>query len=391
MTPTTQQTRRWVLASLATLVLSAAAMTSPLARAQTAKVLKLGGLLTVTGPNASIGKESVGGVEYAVKQLNAAGGVRIGADTYTVQFINVDDESKAERTVAAAERLVNSEKVPVVFTTPASTTTLAVLPIFEKNKTLAMSFVASAPAVISPDLSYSFRSTLSSIDNVNPSVDFLVKEKKAKTIAYLGRNDDWGRNAGKSIVARAKSLGAQVVVEEYFEVGSTDFSALLTKVRGANPDAFMAAAFIEDGVSMLKQYRELRMKPVLLSPSTIWSSPTFLKAAGKAAEGVYVATGPTTSDTPALRAFAQQFEKATGHAPAPFEMIGYDNVMLVIEAMKKAGSTDPTKVRDTLSHMSYAGVLQEYKFDNSNQSEVVININEIKDAKAVMINSIRTH
>ena len=387
MTQTTHPTRRAAMASLA---LSAAVLAAPLAQAQPAKVLKLGGLLTVTGPNASIGKEGVMGVEYAVKQVNAAGGVRIGPDTYTVQFVNVDDESKAERAVAAAERLINSEKVPVVFTTPASTTTLAVLPILEKNKTLAMTFVASAPAVISPDLSYSFRSTLSSIDNVNPSVDFLVKEKKAKTIAYLGRNDDWGRNAGKSIVARAKSQGAQVVVEEYFDVGSTDFTALLTKVRAANPDAFMGAAFIEDGVSMLKQYRELRMKPVLLSPSTIWSSPTFLKSAGKAAEGVYVATGPTTSDTPALRAFTQQYEKATGHAPGPFETIAFDNVMLVLEAMKKAGSTDPTKVRDTLRQMSYTGVLQEYKFDNSNQSEVVININEIKDGKAVMISSIRT-
>ena len=387
MTQTTHPTRRVVLASLA---LSATAMTTSIAHAQATKVLKLGSILTVSGPNASIGKEGLAGVEYAVKQVNAAGGVRIGVDTYTLQLVNVDDESKAERAVAAAERLVNSEKVPVVFTTPASTTTLAVLPILEKNKTLAMTFVASAPAVISPELSYSFRSSLSSIDNVNPSVDFLVKDKKVKTIAYLGRNDDWGRNAGKSIVARAKSLGAQVVVEEYFDVGSTDFSALLTKVRGANPDAFMAAAFIEDGVSMLKQFRELRMKPVLLSPSTIWSSPTFLKAAGKAAEGVYIATGPTTSESPAIRSFAQQFEKSQGHAPLPFEMIGYDNVMLVLEAMKKAGSTDPTKVRDTLRGMNYAGVLQEYKFEGKNQSEVVININEVKDGKAVMISSIRT-
>ena len=380
------QSKRAMLTSIA---LAAVALTSPLAQAQTAKVLKLGSILTLTGPSASIGKEGLAGIDYAVKQVNAAGGVRIGADTYTLQVINVDDESKQERAVAAAERLINSEKVSLIFTPPTSTATLAVLPTLEKNKTIGMSFVASAPAVISPELTYSFRSSLSSIDNVNPSVDFLVKEKGVKTISYLGRNDDWGRNAGKAIVARAKSLGAQVTVEEYFDTGASDFSGLLTKVRAANTDAFMAAAFIEDGVSLLKQYRELRMKQVILSPSTIWSSPTFLKAAGKGSEGVYIATGPTTSDSPAIRAFAQQFEKVAGHAPLPYEMIGYDNVMLVLDAMKKAGTTDPTKVRDTLRTLDYKGVLQDYKFGGTNQSEVVININEVKDGRAAMIHSLK--
>ena len=380
-------TRRIVLASLA---LAVTALTASYAQAQATKVLKFGSILSLTGPNASIGKEGVFGVEYAIKQVNAAGGVRIGADTYTLQNVNIDDESKVERAVAAAERLVTSEKVPVVFTTPASTTTLAVLPTLEKNKTLAMSFVASAPAVISPELSYSFRSTLTSINNVNPSVDFLVKEKGIKTIAYLGRNDDWGRASGKAIIARAKSLGAEVTVEEYFDTGSTDFSALLTKVRAANPDAVIGAAFIEDGVSLIKQYRELRLKPVFLSPSTIWSSPTFLKAAGKNVDGVFVATGATTSDTPAIRAFSQQFERINGRKPLPFETTAYDSVMVVLEAMKKAGSIDPTAVRDALRKLEYKGVLQDYKFAGTNQSEVVINVNEIKDGQVVMISSLIT-
>lgn len=380
-------TRRTILTAIA---LATAALAAPTAHAQGAKVLKMGSILSLTGPNASIGREGLFGVEYAIKQINAAGGVRIGADTYTLQLVNIDDESKSERAVAAAERLITSEKVPVVFTTPASTSTLAVLPTLEKNKVLGMSFVASAPAVVSPDLSYSFRSTLTSTNNIEPSVDFLVKEKKVKTIAYLGRNDDWGRTSGKAIVKRAESLGAKVVVEEYFDTGATDFSALLTKVRAANPDAVMGAAFIEDGVSLIKQYREMRLKPVFLSPSTIWSSPVFLKAAGKNAEGVYVATGATTSDTPAIRKFSQEFQKAVGRGPLPFETTAYDAVMVVLEGMKKAGSTDPTAVRDALRNVSYQGVLQGYKFAGTNQSEVVININEIKDGKVLMKSSIVT-
>lgn len=376
-------------AAFAALALAATTLAPTPAHAQ-AKLLKLGSLCTITGPTASIGKECLSGLEYGVKEINAAGGLKVGSDVYTVQLVNLDDESKQERAVAAAEKLVNSEKVSVVFTTPASTTTLAILPILEKNKTLAVSFVAAAPAIISPEFSYSFRTTLSSIDNINPSVDYLVKEKGVKSIAYLGRNDDWGRSAGKALVARAKSLGVQVVVEEYFDLGSTDFSGLLTKIRGSNADAVMCASLIEDGVPLLKQFREMRMKSVLLSPSTIWSSPTFLKAAGKNAEGIYIATGPQTSDTAGLRAYAQSFEKATGHAPLPYEVISYDTLMLVMDAMKKAGSIDATKVRDTMKNLQYTGLLQEYKFGGSNQSEVVININEVKDSKVAVVSSLRT-
>ena len=384
MTQIRQSARRTFIAAA---VLAAASMAAPLAHAQ-AKVLKIGGLLTVTGPNAALGKEAVGGLEYAVKAVNASGGVRIGADTYTLQLLNIDDESKAERTVAAVEKLI-AERTPVIFTAPASTTTLAVLPIMEKAKTVALSFIAAAPAVIAPEYSYSFRTTLSSITNVNPAIDYLVKEKKIKTIAYVGRNDDWGRSAAKAIIERAKSQGAQVVSEDYFDPGSADFAGLLSKIKSGNADAVVAAVSIE-GVAFAKQFRELRMKPTLLSVGVTWAAPNFIKAAGPAAEATFVATGPTTSDTPKVRAFAQEFEKASGRAPLPYEMVGYDNMMLLLEAMKKAGSTDSTKIRDALRTLEYSGLLQDYSFGGQNQSEVVINVNEIKDGRAVPVASLRT-
>jgi branched-chain amino acid transport system substrate-binding protein len=360
------------------------------ARAQSGKVLKLGAICTVTGPNASIGREGLAGLEYGVKALNAAGGVKIGADIYTLALVNIDDESKPERAVAAAEQLIGSEHVPVIFTPPASTATLAMLPTIEKNKVLAMSFVASAPAVTGPEFAYSFRSTLSSLDNVNPSIDFLVKNQGAKTIAYVGRNDDWGRSAAKALIARAGQLGAKVVVEEYFDTKTTDFFGLLTKVRGAEPDAVVVATFVEDGIPFLKQYRELRMKPALLSLAVIWSSPVFLNAAGKTAEGVYIATGPRASGPPAVQAFAATFQKTAGHAPLPYELTAYDAMDVVLEAMKKAGSTDPTAIRDALRTLDFQGVLQNYAFNGSNQSSVDVNITKVTDGRVEPIVSIRT-
>ena len=86
-----------------------------------------------------------------------------------------------------------------------------------------MSFVAAAPSVTGPEYKFSFRTTLTSIMNVSPSIEYLIKEKGAKTIAYLGRNDDWGRSAGKAIADTAKKLGAKLVVEEYFDTGIDRF------------------------------------------------------------------------------------------------------------------------------------------------------------------------
>jgi branched-chain amino acid transport system substrate-binding protein len=299
----------------------------------------------------------------------------------------VDDESQAERSVAGAEKLIGEDNAPVLLMPPSSTTTLAVLPLAEKNKRIALSFVAAAPAVTSPEYKFGFRTTLTSTMNVSPSIEYLIKEKGVKTIAYLGRNDDWGRSAGKAIADTAKSLGAKLVVDEYFDTGSTDFYGLLTKVRAAKPDAVVAGAFVEDGASMIKQYRELQMSATFLSVAVIWGSPTFLKAAGDAVNGVYISSGPTTSTSPELDAFKAQFLNDTGGAALPYNITGYDNVTLIVEAMKKAGTIDPTAVADTLRNFEYKGLLQTYKFDNSNQSQVVININEVRDGKVAVISS----
>ncbi len=144
------------------------------------KVLKLGSLCTQTGPSASIGKESITGLNYGVKKLNDAGGVQIGPDTYKIDLINVDDESKTERAVAGAERLIGDEHVSLLFTPPNSSGTLAILPLTEKSKVPAISFVSAAEPVTGPEFTYSFRTTLSSVMNVSPAVDFLVKTKGAK-------------------------------------------------------------------------------------------------------------------------------------------------------------------------------------------------------------------
>ncbi|MGE0502021.1 MAG: ABC transporter substrate-binding protein [Rhizobiaceae bacterium] len=376
-------TRRTAIALLAATALV------PAASAQD-KVLKIGSILALSGPNASIGKESYDGAQYAVRKLNEAGGVEIGGEKYKVELVNVDDESKAERSVAGAEKLIGEDDVPVLLMPASSTSTLAVVPVAEKNKRIALSFVAAAPSVTAPENTFSFRTTLTSVMNVAPSIEYLIKERGAKKIAYVGRNDDWGRGAGQIIAETAKGMGSEVVVEEYFDTGSTDFYGLLTKVRASEADAVVGAAFVEDGVSMIKQYRELQMTPAFLSIAVIWGSPTFINAAGAAMEGIYISTGPTTSTSPELDAFNQQFKADTGADALPYNVTAYDNVQLVVEAMKAAGTTDPEKVATTLRNFEYKGLLQTYKFENSNQSQVVINVNEFKDGKVSVISSLTT-
>ncbi|MBS7703657.1 ABC transporter substrate-binding protein [Chelatococcus asaccharovorans] len=373
-------------------VLAATLVPAALAQKASAqdKTVKIGAIFAQTGPNASIGSEALIGTQYAIKKINEAGGVKVGGETYKFELVNIDDESKAERAVAAAEKLVADKTIPVILTPPSSTTTLAVVPIAEKNGRIALSFVASAPSVTGPDHPLSFRTTLSAIMNVAPSIEFLIKDKGIKKIAYIGRNDDWGRAAGASIADTAKKLGADVVMTEYFESGSTDFYGLLTKARAAGPEAVVGAAFVEDGVSMIKQYRELQLKQPFLSVAVIWASPVFLKAAGRDMEGVYISTGPTTSSNPELDAFRAAFKAETGSDALPFSITAVDNINLLAEAMKTAGSTDPQKIADALRKLNFKGLLQTYKFDGGTQSDVVININEVKDGKVGVISSLTT-
>lgn len=376
-------TRRTAIALLAATAMISAASAQE-------KILKVGSILALSGPNASIGKEAHDGAQYAARKLNEAGGVEIGGEMYKIEVVNVDDESKAERSVAAAEKLIGEENVPVLLMPASSTSTLAVLPVAEKNKRVALSFVAAAPSVTNPENEYSFRTTLSAVMNVGPSIEYLIKERGAKKIAYIGRNDDWGRAAGQVIGDIARSMGAEIVVEDYFDTGSTDFYGLLTKARASAPDAVVGAAFVEDGVSMIKQYRELQMTPTFLSVAVIWASPTFINAAGADMEGIYISTGPTTSTSPELETFKAQYQSDTGAEALPFSITAYDSLMLIVEAIKKAGTTAPEELATTLRTFEYEGLLQTYKFENSGQSQVVINVNEFKDGKVSVISSLTT-
>ncbi len=383
MTKTPILTRRGAVA-----LAGVAALARP-ALAQDAGLIRLGSIFALAGPNASIGRECLGGAEYAMRRLNAEN-IEIAGQRRRFELLNVDDESRTERSVAAAERLVTRDNVPVIFTPPSSTTTLAVLPIAERNRRLAVSFVAAAPQVTSPDFRFSFRTTLTATMNISPSVEYLVRERGVRTIAYLGRNDDWGRAASREIREKATQLGARVAVEDFFEPGSTDFFGLLTRVRAANVDAVISAAFIEDGVAMLRQYRELRMRPHFLSVAVISASPSFLNAAGDAANGILIATGPTTSDTPEIAAFRAEFERDTRGQLLPYNSTAYDNVRLVVAAMQAAGSTDPERVAERLRNFEYRGLLQTYRFSNSTQSQVQINVNEVQNRQVRVISSLMT-
>ena len=375
--------RRCVLAAVAAVALA------PAAFAQDA-VLRLGSIFAQTGPNASIGTEALAGVEYAARMINEAGGVDIGGTIYTIEIENIDDESRVERSVAAAERLVSDPDIPVIFTPPSSTTTLGVVPIAQENGRIALSFIASAPSVTGEDLPLSFRSTLTAIMNIAPAVEYLVNEEGAQTIAYIGRNDDWGRAAAEAIQLTADRLGAEVVMTEYFESGSTDFYGVLTAARASGADAVIGAAFVEDGVSMITQYRELQMEQPFMSVAVIWASPTFMNAAGDAMDGIYISTGPTTSTSEELDAFREQYTVDTGHEALPYVITGFDNVNLVIAAMQAAGSTDPEAVAEAMRGLEYDGLLQTYSFGGDTQSDVVINIVEVEDGDISVISSART-
>jgi len=375
--------RRCVLAATAAVTFASAAF------AQDA-VLRLGSIFAQTGPNASIGTEALAGVEYAARVINEAGGVEIGGTVYTVEIENIDDESRVERSVAAAERLVSDPDIPVIFTPPSSTTTLGVVPITEENGRIAMSFIASAPSVTGDEHPLSFRSTLTAIMNIAPAVEFLVNEQGVSRIAYIGRNDDWGRAAANAIQLTADRLGAEVVMTEYFESGSTDFYGVITAARASSAEAVIGAAFVEDGVSMITQYRELQMDLPFMSVAVIWASPTFMNAAGDAMDGIYISTGPTTSSSAALDAFNAQYMADTGLQALPYVITGFDNVNLVIAAMQAAGTTDPMAVAEAMRGLEYQGLLQTYDFGGDAQSSVVINIVQVEDGGISVISSATT-
>jgi branched-chain amino acid transport system substrate-binding protein len=221
---------------------------------------------------------------------------------------------------------------------------------------------------------------------------FLSEELGAKTLAFLVKNDDWGRQASDVIAEKFVGFGGEVLTTEYYEGGETNFLPQATKIKGLEPDAIVLAAQAQDGSMIAKQFEEVGLdKPVIGLGA--FASGTFIDLAGEAAEGIYgIVQYSDAIDTPENKEFIEKWTTRYPKSGLPdkFAWGPYTATKAIFEAIKIANSADPTAIRDAMMEVSFQGLTGEIKFDESHQAHPNVYITQIQDGVVVTLQAIRT-
>lgn len=325
--------------------------------------VKIGVIQPLTGGVAFDGQSLVKGAQLAVKQVNEAGGL-LGKK---LELVVADGVCKPAESVSAAEKLITSDKVPVLIGAFCSGATQAVMPVAERSKIPLVTGTSSLPKLTEVGNAWFFRNTEKDTMEAAAFAHALYNDLKFKSVFYVAANDDWGRGSVASFRKTMESLGAKTVGEEFFDPAATDFYTLLTKTRLAKPDLVFLAAYTQSAATALKQARELGIQSKFFGIGAV-TTPTFLKLAGDAANGLLAGVAYTAS-VPGQEneKFVAAYKADNGDAPSKYAMFGFNTTHVVAQAIKRAGAADPEKIRNALKATDYEGPTGRVHFNDKGQ------------------------
>jgi branched-chain amino acid transport system substrate-binding protein len=333
------------------LAAAAAAFTLLAGSAMAAEPIKIGSFLSVTGGAAFLGDPEQKTLELYVEKINAAGGV-LGRK---LQLVAYDSAGDAEKARTFVKRLIEQDKVDVIVGGSTTGETMAVVPLVEAAQVPFIS-LAGAVVIIEPVKKWVFKTPHT--DRMACEKIFIdMQSRKFSKIALISGPGGFDKSMRGQCLGVAKKYNVDVVADETYGKGDTDMTAQLTKIKNtAGVQAVLNAGFGQGPAIVTKNYRQIGISVPLYQSHGV-ASKEFIKLAGAAAEGVrlpaaalLVAESLPASDPqrPVVVAYKKEYESRFKSEVSTFGGHAYDGLYLVVEAMKKAGSTDKAKVRDAL-------------------------------------------
>jgi branched-chain amino acid transport system substrate-binding protein len=357
------------------------------------KVLTIGAIFPLSGRGATWGIAAQKAITVKQKEVNARGGLNVGKEKYKLEIIWEDDKFVGATGRMAAEKLVNRDKVKIILGSQSSAVILAVQPITERNNILFL-INSYSKEVLGPDKPYSFRMVLTANEILQGMYPWMARTyPKAKTVALIEPNDPSGFPIEKDCQRIAPQNGIKVVFSQFFERGTSDFYPLLNKLLLTNPDFidFTGANPGDQGL-IVKQVRELGYKGKTFAGTTL-NPAEFCKIAG-----VQNAEGHISNTHDLLGAYTTEGQKkyyddyiATHGEPFdPVTPKYHVYLDILVQAIEKAGSLDPTRVKETMEKTEeWSTIFGPTKFGGKEyygakrQIVTPVYISELKEGKLV--------
>jgi branched-chain amino acid transport system substrate-binding protein len=332
---------------LAVLSVALAAWATPSA----AKDIKIGLVTPLSGDVKTFGESVRNSFLIAVEEANAKGGVAGMKITWVIQ----DDKNDATEAANVANLLVNQHRVKAIVGSVTSKATIPVSDIIQAGKVPTISPTATNPKVTVADgkrKEYMFRACF--IDPFQGAVlaKFAQDTLKKKNAAVLyDASNDYSKGIAEVFRDAFRKQGGAVAAFESYGKDDVDFSALLTKVKASGADVLFLPDYYNKVGLIAKQAQEKGLKVQLIGPDG-WDSPDLVKIAGSAIEGGYFSNHYSPDDKrPEVVAWVKKYREKHGQVPDALGTLAYDATNMLLEAIRKAGSDDPKKIREALASM----------------------------------------
>lgn len=308
--------------------------------------IKVGEYASLHGSEAAFGNSSHEGTVLAIEQVNAAGGV-LGKK---INLIYEDNQSKPGESATIVKKLITRDHVVAVLGEVASGRSMEAAPICQQSKIPMISPSSTNPKVTETG-DYIFRVCYTDPFQGKLLAEFALKTLKAKKIALLS-DVAAPYSVGLAQYFREPYLagGGQIVIEQKYSSHDKDFKAQLTAIKAENPDAIFVPGYYTEAGLIVLQARQLGITVPLFGGDG-WEAPELIETAGNALEGTYYSTHYSPEvQTPIVQDFVKKFQaRWNGETPDAMAALGYDSAMVLVDAIKRAGTTDSAKLRDAIA------------------------------------------
>ncbi len=346
--------------------------------------IKIGANFELTGGVANFGKQTLNGIQMAVKEVNAAGGVLGGKK---IVVVVADNKSEPAEATNAITKLITQDKVVAVLGPVTSTNVLATVQVAQDNKIPVLTATGTNEKITVDNgkvRPFAFRACFIDPFQGRVMANYAAKTVKAKTaVIYVDSSSDYSKGLSQSFEATFTQNGGKIVGKEAFLAKDQDFKATLTKIKAMNAEVIFIPAYYEEVGKIVKQARELGITIPLLGTDG-WDDPKVVEIAGAAAlNNTFFSNHYSSQDKdPNVVKFVEAYKKEYNQEPSALAALGYDSGLMIIDAIKRAGAADSVKIKDALEQTKNlqvsTGILTIDSNHNPVKSAVVI---EMKDGK----------
>jgi len=358
-----------------------------IAGAAEAPPIKVGAIFAVTGGAANLGGPEQKTAEMLVEKINKEGGV----NGSKIELIVKDSGSKPENAISLAKQLIEEDKVLAIIGPSTSGETMAIKNICQEGNTILLS-CAAAEDIVNPVASYVFKTPQKDSDAVK-SIFNVMKAKKIIKIGVITSNDGFGVAGGKQLAKLAEAAGITIAISEAYDKQETDLTGILTKVKGQDVQAVVNWSIVPAQGLVAKNMKQIGLD-VPLFQSHGYGNIKYVQAGGEAANGTIFPCGrllvaDLLADNHPQKAllvgYKKDYEGKYKEDASTFGGHAYDAVLLLVEGIKKAGSTDKGKVRDAIENLKgvvgTAGVFNLSDKDHNGLGMDAFEMLTVKDGK----------